>query len=342
MIYEFYSGSYGKAEEEGIVKFRMDTEKQTITKLYGYRGIPNPSYLAFNPSKTILYAVQEEVPVGAVHALKVTDTGLVPLRKLSTEGADPCHVSLDGTGKLMFVDNYTSGSLAVFAMGADETPERLSRLMIHTGRSVHPTRQTAAHVHYTKEHGGKAFAADLGMDQVFIYDADPENGSLTDTGKRLSFPAGAGPRHLEFSRIHPGVLYVICELQNLVTVWREENGSFRLEQSLGTLPEEFKGESTAAAIKMQGDLMFASNRGHDSIAVYRAGKDGRLTLLSITPTGGKTPRDFTIFGDHIVIANQGSDSITVLKIDRETGNLEPTGMYAETVRPSCIRSYGTL
>lgn len=340
MIYEFYSGSYGSRGEEGIVKFCMDTERETITKLHGYKGIQNPSYLAFHPSKNVLYAVQEEVPVGAVHALRVEENGLFIEKTLSTEGADPCYVSLDSEGKIMLVDNYTSGSLAVYAMGEDGLPERLSQMILHEGRSAHPTRQSSAHVHCAREHEGTVYAADLGADQIFLYETDPADRRLRDTGKRLSFPAGSGPRHLEFHRTLPGILYVVCELTSQVAVWKKENRDYVLKQTLKTIPENFAEYSIAAAIKMQGDLLFVSNRGHDSIAVYRTGEDGLLTLLSISSCGGKTPRDFAVFGDYLAAANQDSDRITVLKIDWETGALEGTGMYAETVKPTCIQKYG--
>lgn len=339
MIYEFFSGSYGKVGEEGIVRFRMDTEKETIEKVYSYDGILNPSYLAFNPKKTILYTVQEEVPTGKIHALGLSEGGLTHLRELSTEGADPCHVSMDGQGRLMFADNYTSGSLAVFRMGEDELPEEMCDFIQHEGCGINPVRQEGPHVHYTKEHNGQAFVDDLGLDQVFIYDIDFETGKFHDSGKRLSFPAGAGPRHIEFHRKNPDIIYVICELANTVEVFRKQGEEYVSVQTLSTLPEGYEGETTAAAIKMQDGLLFASNRGHDSIAVYHVEDDGLLTLTDIVKTGGRTPRDFTLFGDYCVIANQDSDSITVLKVDWEKGTMEPTKMAAETVKPSCIRKY---
>lgn len=339
MIYEFFSGSYGKEAEEGIVKFRMDTETGNIEKVFTFRGIENPSYLGFNASKTILYAVQEKVPAGQIHALRVAGDRLVPLASLSTEGADPCHVSLDETGKVLFVDNYTSGSLAVFQVGENGDLERMTQLIVHEGKGAHPIRQGAPHVHYTKEHDGQAFVVDLGLDQIFLYDVDPQSGLLSDTGKRIHLPAGMGPRHIEFHRSLPGILYVICELGNQVAVFQEEGKDYVLKQMIGTLPDDFTGESTAAAVKQQGNLLFASNRGHDSIAVYRILPDGLLERTDIAPTGGRTPRDFTLFGDYMVVANQDSDNITVLQVDWETGRLLQTGMEAETVRPSCIRKY---
>ena len=342
MKYEFFSGSYGEKGEEGIVKFLLDPENGKLEKLDAYCEIKNPSYLGFNKDKTVLYAVQEEVPEGKIHALRVTEKGLEPLSALSTKGADPCHVTLDSSEKLLFTDNYTSGSLTVFRLKEDGDLESLSQLIVHEGRSVHPVRQSSAHIHYTKEQDGFAYTVDLGMDEIFIYHVNNRNACLEDTGRRLRLPKGSGPRHIEFHRTMPGILYVICELGNEIAVFEETGGEYVLKQRISTLPEDFSGESTAAAVKMQGDYLFASNRGHDGIAVYRIQPDGTLELSQITKTGGKTPRDFTLFDDYLVAANQDSDSITVLRMDWERGLLEPTGISATTVRPTCIRKYRNL
>lgn len=350
MIYEFFSGSWAGAEEEGIVKFRMDTDAETIEKEFGYSGIQRPSYLAFNPAKTILYTVQEETPAGKVHALKLEEKGLEPLRSLPSEGADPCHISMDRECRLMFADNYSSGSIAVYRMGEDELPEEMSCFVKHrfaetprTEAGVNQFRQEAPHCHYTKEHNGQAFVADLGMDQVFVYDIDFEKGTFKDTGKRLHFPAGYGPRHIEFHRTNPDIIYVICELANKVMVFEKtdsgKGSGFVLKQEISTLPEGFKGESTAAAVKMQNRILFATNRGDDSIALFHVEDDGTLTLKQIVKTGGKTPRDFTMFGDYCVIADQDSDSIDVLKVNWETETAVATKMQAKTPKPTCIRKY---
>ena len=339
MVFEFYSGSYGTVGEDGIVRFRVDTDVGTIEKLYAYQGIKNPSYLGFNPTKTILYAVQEEVPVGAVHALKVTDSDLQPLKRLSSEGADPCHVIQSDSGKVLFVSNYTSGALAVYRMGDDETPKERTDLIVHEGKGTNPVRQEAPHVHFTKEHNGQVFVVDLGLDQVFLYDIDDEQGKLTNTGKRLQFPAGSGPRHIAFHHTRPEIVYVVCELACKVAVFVKSGEDYELRQMISTLPEDFAGENICAAIKMQGSLLFASNRGHDSIAVYRVKEDGLLELTQIVPSGGKTPRDFDLIGDYMVVANQDSNSITVLQVDWEAATLRKTNMEIATVKPCCSCKY---
>ncbi len=294
----------------------------------------SPSFLALNPQRTVLYAVEEQNPAGALHALRLEGGGLTPVQTLSTQGADPCHISLDPSGRCLLVSNYTSGSLAVFRAG--EGGLELSQLERHRGRGPHPTRQEGPHVHFSQVRGGEAFVADLGLDRVFRCRIDPETGRLEDTGAGLALPAGSGPRHLAFG---PSAVYVVCELSNQVAVFRREGEGFVLKQLVSTLPPDFTGQSKAAAVKLARDLLFVSNRGHDSAAVFRVLADGLLRPLPIVSTGGRSPRDLAVFGDFLAAANQDSDSVTLLRIDWTSGRLEPTGIFARTPSPCCLAEY---
>lgn len=339
MVCEFYSGSYAEVGEDGIVKFQLDTEAGTLKKVFAYQGIRNPSYIRFNADKSVLYAVQEETPTGAVHALRVEGDALRSMGTLSTEGADPCFIGLTADERVLLVANYTSGSLAVYRLGADGSLTERSEQIVHEGRGAHPSRQEAPHIHYAIERNGQAFVVDLGLDLVFIYEIDREAGRLTDSGMRLRFPAGAGPRHITFHPEKPKMLYAISELSNQVGVYRNEGAHYALLQLEPTLPEHFTGENTAAAIKVNNSLLFASNRGHDSIAVYRIKEDGLLEPAQIVSSIGRGPRDFELFGDYMVVANQYSATINVLKVNWDQGTLEDTGLFCSTPHPCCIQSY---
>lgn len=338
MICEFYSGAYAEPGEDGIVRFRLDTGAGTLKKVCAYQGVRNPSYIRLNADRSVLYAVQEEAPAGAVHALRVEGEALRPMGTLSTEGADPCFIGLTADERILLAANYTGGSLAVYRLGADGSLTERSELIVHEGRGAHPARQEAPHIHYAAERGGQAFVVDLGLDQVFIYDIDRAAGRLADSGVRLRFPAGAGPRHIAFHPGKPEILYVIAELSGQVGVFRGEGAGYALAQMEPTLPEDFKGENTAAAIKVKRSLLFASNRGHDSIAVCRIREDGLLEPTRIVSSGGGGPRDFELFGDYMVVANQYSDTVNVLRVDWEEGTLADTGISCSTPRPCCIQS----
>ncbi len=336
MRYEFWAGSYGTAEEETIARFSLDAETGQITKLYGFRGAENPSWIGMNAAKTMLYSVEELTPEGRILAFRIGEQGLEPAAGLSTKGADPCHICLDEKEKHLFAANYTSGSLAVYRLNQGGAPVQMTEFLRYTGSGSDPVRQEGPHIHFTEVMGEQVFAVDLGTDTVFVYLLDAAAGTLTDMGKGLRLPAGAGPRHLAFHPEIPGIVYVACELGSSVALFREKGGEYVLEAAVSTLPESYSGENTVAAIRIRKDCLFVSNRGHDSIAVFSIQEDGSLSLQQIVPAGGRIPRDFAIMGEYVVIANQGSDEITVLRMNPETGLLEQTGICASMLRPACI------
>ena len=315
------------------------------------------------------------------------------VKEMPSGGADPCHLSLDGRENFLMAANYTSGSLAVFALDEQGHLQEWCAFWQHTPRrtdetqgqgnsqqsrkaknpqenpfKVNPLRQEGPHVHFSEEAGELLWSTDLGLDQVFGYQIDYEQKKLTDTGIRLQLPDGYGPRHLAFWHEDMAVIYVLCELSNRIVVFAEkvqEEGSEETEkaaekkvsetgtekmdrerfentseytilQDISTLPEGYHGESTASAIRLYGGFLFAANRGDDSIAMYEIQKDGTLTLCCIKKTGGRTPRDFQIFSDYLVVANQESDSLTVLHINRKEKRLERTAIHADVIKPTCV------
>lgn len=315
------------------------------------------------------------------------------VKEMPSGGVDPCHLSLDGRENFLMAANYTSGSLAVFALDEQGHLQERCDFWQHTPRrtdetqgqgnsqqsrkaknpqenpfKVNPLRQEGPHVHFSEEAGELLWSTDLGLDQVFGYQIDYEQKKLTDTGIRLQLPDGYGPRHLAFWHEDMAVIYVLCELSNRIVVFAEkvqEEGSEETEkaaekkvsetgtekmdrerfentseytilQDISTLPEGYHGESTASAIRLYGGFLFAANRGDDSIAMYEIQKDGTLTLCCIKKTGGRTPRDFQIFSDYLVVANQESDSLTVLHINRKEKRLERTAIHADVIKPTCV------
>ena len=315
------------------------------------------------------------------------------VKEMPSGGADPCHLSLDGRENFLMTANYTSGSLAVFALDEQGHLQERCDFHQHTPRrtdetqgqgnsqqsrkaknqqgnpfKVNPLRQEGPHVHFSEEAGELLWSTDLGLDQVFGCQIDYEQKKLTDTGIRLQLPDGYGPRHLAFWHEDMAVIYVLCELSNRIVVFAEkvqeedseetkkaaekkvsETGTEKMDreyfedtpeymilQDISTLPEGYHGESTASAIRLYGGFLFAANRGDDSIAMYEIQKDGTLTLCCIKKTGGRTPRDFQIFSDYLVVANQESDSLTVLHINRKEKRLERTAIHADVIKPTCV------
>lgn len=336
MKYDFFTGSYGDRGEEGICKFCFDSKKGELRKVSGYSGIYHPSWVCFNRKDSILYAVQEETPAGAMQILRVVDKGFKRIQICDSDGADPCHLSMSEEGDSLFLSNYSSGSLVAYPLDPNGLPAGKADQVQHYGKGIDLERQEAPHVHSCVEHKGMIYASDLGLDQVFIYGLNKKTHRIEDTGNRIHVSPGAGPRHLEFYSGEQSALYVLCEMGNSISVFWNRGNTYECIQNISTLPAGFAGMNTAAAIHRSGKLLFASNRGHDSIAMYEIKNAGELDLLDIVPTGGKIPRDFAVFDAYLIAANQESDCLSVLRIDEERKALELTDIKAETVRPTCI------
>jgi 6-phosphogluconolactonase len=179
---------------------------------------------------------------------------------------------------------------------------------------------------------------------VFVHALDVDKATLAPHGFGRGTP-GAGPRHFAF---HPGGRYgyAVNELDLTVTVFAfdPQAGTLAPIQTLSTLPADvtdIKGFSTAEIVAHpSGTFLYASNRGHDSIAMYAVDQGtGRLTFLGAEPIRGKTPRNFVIdpSGKFLLAAGQNSHTVTVFAIDGETGKLSFTGQSLDVPSPVCIR-----
>ncbi|MBE7042316.1 MAG: lactonase family protein [Ruminococcaceae bacterium] len=221
---------------------------------------------------------------------------------ICTKGREVCHHCV--FEKNVYCVNYTSGSVFSYPEG---------KLVIHEGSSVHPTRQTSAHTHYINSTPDEKYLAvvDLGMDEIITYD---KNLNQVCSSK---MPVGSGCRHLVFSK-DGSLAYCVGELDSTVTVLSYSDGHFTPLHSYSLLPEGYTEKSTAAAIRLYEEILYVSNRGHDSIARFRI-KGSELEFLGWFDCGGQEPRDFEVTKEWIVCANQSGNCGTVL--NRETGDV---------------------
>jgi 6-phosphogluconolactonase len=215
----------------------------------------------------------------------------------------------------------------------------------HSGSGPNPKRQEGPHAHSADYSPDNRFAmvADLGMDKLMVYRIDPARASITPNDPpSVSVPPGSGPRHLAF---HPNgrYAYIINEMGSTVTAMSYDTGrgAFHVMQTTGALPAGFHGESTTAEVQVHpnGRFLYGSNRGHDSIAVFSIASDGRLKLLENTPTGGRTPRNFSLdpSGRWLIAANQNSDNLVLFRVDPATGKRAPTGQSVAAGAPVCVK-----
>jgi len=349
----FGTGQILHGKGRGIYVFRFDVDSGVLEPCYLATGVRNPSYLAIHPSHRYLYAVNESKEFegrasGAISAFALDpETGrLTFINQKATHGADPCHLAVTKTGDRVLVANFTSGSVCLLPIGPDGILGDASHIVQHHGRSVDPRRQAGPHAHaVTLDLQDRfVFVPDLGIDQVMIYELDAIRGTLKP--HRPAWTAvrpGAGPRQLV---IHPKgrFVYLINELDSTITAFRYdgERGALAEIQTLPTLPEEFDGDSTCAEVQISpdGNLLYGSNRGHDSLVIYAIDKtEGALTCVGHVGTRGKTPRNFTIDpeGNWIIVANQDSDNLTVFRIDHGNSNLIPVGDPITVPTPVCVK-----
>ena len=346
-----YVGTYTTSgKSEGIYGYHM-SDTGALTRFTSLMSV-NPSFLTVGRSKRFLYAVNEVgdylgKPSGAVSAFKIDPLthDLRLLNEQATQGADPCHLSVDSRKRMLLVANYTGGNVSVFPLRSDGTLGMVAEVKQHEG-SGPKEQQKGPHAHCVIFDRSEryAFASDLGIDKVMIYRVDRATGKLTPAKQPfVELKPGAGPRHLSF---HPSgkFLYVISELDSTMSAfnYNEREGTLTLIDTVSTLPSDFTGTSYCADVHVSpsGEFLYGSNRGHNSIVVFAIDQQtGRLTLVEHVSTEGNWPRNFTIdpTGRFLLVANQRSDNVVVFSIDATTGRLKPTGVNEAIPSPVCLR-----
>jgi len=342
-----YVGSYAPADSQGIHVFDLNAATGALTPAGGLAGVANPSFLAIHPGKKFLYAVCEMSAFegkkgGAVSAISIDPgTGkLALLNQQSSEGAGPCHISVDKEGKCALVANYGGGSVTSLPIRTDGKLGAPVSSIKHEGPK-------APRAHSINVDVGNRFAvaADAGVDKLMVYKLDPVTATLTpNTPPGVSTAPGTAPRHSAF---HPNGKFLFvnneASMSETAFAFDGEKGVLTEIHTVSTLPEGYKGRGLSTAetqVHPSGKFLYVSNRGHDTIAMFSIDPaTGKLTPIGHESTQGKTPRNFGIdpTGTFLIAANQGSDTLVVFRIDPATGKLAPTGHSVKAPKPVCVR-----
>jgi 6-phosphogluconolactonase len=349
----FGTGKILEGKGEGVYLYRMDPATGTLEFDSTTTGVVNPSYLAIHPTQRFLYAVNElktyeDKPSGTVSAFAVDGKSgrLEFLNRQLTHGTDPCHVTVDGKGRHIFVANFMSGSVCVLPVLKDGSLAGASDFLQHLGSSVDPVRQKGPHAHsVTLDRANRfAFVPDLGLDKLMVYRFDRTRGMLEPHAVAwIKVKPGAGPRHVA---LHPGgpFAFLINELDSTLAAlsFDARKGVFEELQVVPTLPAGFQGESTCADVQVapSGRFVYASNRGHDSLVIYRIDqRTGKLAYVGHQSTQGRTPRQFEIdpTGRFLLVGNQDTDTIVSFRIDPHAGTLAPSGQVLQVPTPVCVK-----
>ncbi len=341
----FYIGTYTQKEGHvdgkavGIYKMTFDPATLELRVSDTITGMTNPSYVALSPDRNTIYAVNETDP-GLFQAYDLRKESFGQRQgSVGTGAIAPCHISVDKAGKLAVVANYAGGMVSVFPLPlTDQTTPQLIQLPKVTKSSP---RQDDSHPHSSIISPDERFVyvANLGTDRVMIYQYDQTQRKLVPAAVPFfEMPDGTGPRHMAFSS-DGKILYVVGELNNTVAVMQvSENGSFQQLQSLSTLPASFQEPSTIADVHLSkdGKFLYASNRGHNSIAVFKIDNTGALESIGHVDTHGKTPRNFHITndGNWMLVANQDTGNVALF--DLRKGDLPVFVKSVEVGTPVCV------
>jgi 6-phosphogluconolactonase len=337
----------------GIFVARLDAQTGKLGELTRAADAPS-SFMAMHPNGKLLYSVGQVQgqPAGVVRAFAIDGATrmLTLLGEESSAGRGPCHLAVDPSGKSLIAVNYGGGSFCVLPIDSDGKLRPASATVQHEGKGPHPKRQAEPHPHsinFAPGDGKVALIADLGTDKIMLYDLDAAAGTVKPHDPpHASAPAGAGPRHLDFSP-DGRFAYVSDEMTDAVTAyaWDAAEGSLAEVQTISSLPDGYpaadadKNTTSEVQVHPSGKFVYVANRGHNSIAAFAVDPaSGKLTAKERTPVEGKVPRHFGIDpnGKWMLVANQASNNVTVFAIDATTGALTYTGTSVEIAQPMCV------
>jgi 6-phosphogluconolactonase len=347
--YLMFTGTYTRGASKGIYAHRFQTTTGKLTPLGLAAESSNPSFLVADPTNRFVYSVNEGGRGnGAVSAFSIDRQNgkLTFLNKVSSAGEGPCHLALDKTGKWLAVANYGNGTMGIFPVQADGKLGEAKTVEKHEGTSADPRRQGGPHAHEVVFSPDNRYVllSDLGLDKIFVYRFDAKTGNITANDPAFGkVAAGAGVRHFAF---HPNgqIVYAINEINSTITVfrWDAAKGTLMDFQTVSTVAENYKGKNDTAeiAVNPAGTVVYGSNRGSDTIAVFNIDPvKFTLTAIDHAPVLGKTPRHFAIdpSGAYLFAANQDSNDIAMFRIQASTGQLQPAArVITDVAFPVCV------
>jgi 6-phosphogluconolactonase len=321
MAQQFVIGTYTKKTSQGIYQVTLDEEQQLLFDANLIIKIGSPTYLAISNNHH-LYSVDKQTNHGGVTGFDLNQQPIKQINSLIDPGSSPAYVGIDEQRQLVFTGNYHAGTVCVFKIDKTGSLTKTDEVT-HLGLTGPKPEQDAPHVHFTDLTPDKRLVVcDLGMDTTFIYDVSAD-GKLVMHSRYQSEP-GFGSRHIVF---HPTLpfAYLLGELSSKIEVLRYHDGAFEHVQTITTIPTDWISHNGAAAIHISADgqFLYASNRGHNSIVVFKTTENGTLEQIQSISSGGDFPRDFAFDTSQrfLICANQNTDNLTLYTRNAKTGLL---------------------
>lgn len=330
---DVYFGT-GGGEAKGIYHSTLDTSKGRLGEATLAAEVAAPGFMAWNADKSRLYSVSNDKQSPVVVAYAVEPDGkLKEINRVTMEADRGAHIAVHPAGKFLITAHYGSGKVSVFPISDDGSLKPSTQIIQHEGGSgVVEKRQSKPHPHWSgfSPDGKFAFIPDLGMDQIVIYEVEPDHSGLKSVGAAESVPGG-GPRHMRFS-VDGKFIYLLNELTLSVTTFAYDasNGTTTQLSTTPALSEEVKAKevfNSASEILVHptGQFVYSANRGNDSVTVYSADpKNGKLEVIEVEPIRGAWPRNINLdtTGTWLLAAGADSNTVSLFRIDPETGELQ--------------------
>lgn len=332
------------ARGEGIGVYEVDAASGALERIQLVGDLVNPSYLALSRDGRHLYCVHGDRSETSAFRVDAASGMLGFINRRSTEGRNPVHLAIDASGRFLLVTNHLGANVAVLPIADDGSLEPVVQRVPFDGPlGPHRIEQQQAKPHFNAFDPSGRFVVvpDKGLDRVFSFRFDA--GRLVPADPPFAAAReGAGPRNVAFHPSEP-LAYVVNELDSTVTTCRvdAQTGALAPLHIVPTLPASFTGNSRAAGIAVDraGHTLYASNRGHDSLAVFRLDpRTGLPAFVDAVPTQGRTPRFFTLSPDGRLLfaLNEDSDTIVAFDVDATSGELASPREVAACGSPVCM------
>ncbi|WP_145574885.1 lactonase family protein [Yersinia alsatica] len=356
-----YVGTYNP-NGEGVYRLQVDTQTGELTEKTLVSSLANPAQLVVDAQGKTLYVASEVADYNggkhgaiAAYSINPVDGSLTLINQVDSQGAGPVYLSLTPSGSHLLVANYISGSVAVFPVQSggklsdassvqqDEGPAGAAKPAAAVEGSFAISDHNGPHAHMvaSSPNGKFVFSTDLGLDRIYQYRFDADNGKLiaNDPPYISASSAGAGPRHFVF---HPNgkTLFLINEEASTLTSYQldPQKGTLKQLNTVSSLPADYRGTSFAAGLTLSkdGKFLYVANRLHNSIGQFAVTTDGKFKPVEDVWTRGDYPRTLVLdpTGHYLYAMNQRSDNITRFKVDQQSGKLTFVPGYTAVGSPS--------
>ena len=339
-----FIGTYTKNKSKGIYRINFDISSGKIQKSNLAYEIENPTYLSIDKVLHIIYSVCKIGEKSGVSSFKYwqEDDKLHLINSTLSEEKPPCHLSISNSKQILISSNYHENKMFVYNT-LDGLILNSPILGSHSGCSINASRQEKPHIHCSMFTADEKYilSIDLGIDKMIVSTLK-DNKLVQKDNLSYSFPAGTGPRHITYSKSSP-FYYVLSELTSELFAFKYDSQSeipFKNIQLLSSLPENYKGNKSGAAIRIHRNnkFLYTSDRYCNSISLFFINpSDGKLKYIDSFSCNGDSPRDFQLdpTGNFLLCANENSDNISIFSINKKTGIL--TFIKSENIpTPTCI------